>query len=407
MAKKVSKRKQEKQLTKKQIARSIREKQQRKRLLIGLTIVGFLILLVIAYAVVNEMVLKPSEPVAKVNGEKIPLKEYQKYVLYTYDQSSQRLQQYQAFQAQYDPDGKMGLFRSQIEQLQAMLQNPEQLGSTVLDQMIDDTLVEQAARERNISVSPEEIESRIHQMFGYDPNAPTPTPTPITATKVISGTPVPTPVPPMTREQFEKNYQEFIQRISTKDDMSEDDFRDIVRKQILKEKLQEKIGEEKVPPTAEEVHARHILISFSTSTKDGVPTGRSPELALARAISITQQLQKGADFAELAKKYSDDPGSKEEGGDLGWFPRGVMVREFEDAAFSLKPGEISDPIKTQYGFHIIQVLEKDPNHELDESTLESLRQKAYQEWFTDYKAKAKIERFWSADKMPELPTATP
>ncbi len=407
MSKKVSKRKQEKQVTKKQIARSIREKQQRRQLLIGLGIVGFLILFVIAYAVVNEMVLKPSEPVAKVNSEKIPLKEYQKYVLYTYDQTSQRLQQYRAFQAQYDPDGKMGLFKSQVEQLQATLQNPDQLGSTVLDQMIDDTLVEQAARERNITVSPDEIESRIHQMFGYDPNAPTPTPTPITATKTITGTPAPTAVPPMTKAQFEKSYQEFLQRISTKDKMTEEDFRNIVRAQILKEKLQEKIGEEKVGPTAEEVHARHILISFSTGTKNGAPAGRSPELALARAISITQQLQKGADFAELAKKYSDDPGSKDKGGDLGWFPRGVMVKEFEDAAFSLKPGEISDPIKTQYGFHIIQVLEKDPNHKLDESTLKTLRQKAYQEWFADYKAKAKIERFWSADKMPKLPTEIP
>ena len=92
---------------------------------------------------------------------------------------------------------------------------------------------------------------------------------------------------------------------------------------------------------------------------------------------------------------------------MGWFGRGRMVKEFEDAAFRLKPGEISDPIKTQYGFHIIQVLEKDPDHKLDESTLKSLRQKAYQEWFADYKAKAKIERFWSAEKMPELPTATP
>ncbi len=407
MAKKVSKRKREKQVTKKQIARSAREKHQRKQLMIGLGIVGLLILFVAAYAVVNEMILKPSQPVAKVNGEKIPLNEYQKYVLYTYDQTNQRLQQYRAFQAQYDPKGKMGLFKSQIQQLETMIQNPKQLGNTVLDQMIDDSLVRQSAKERKITVSPDEIEARIQKMFGYDPNAPTPTPTPITATKVISGTPVPTPVPPMTKAQFKKSYQEFLQQISTKDHMTENDLRDIVRDQILKEKLQEKIGEEKVAPTAEEVHARHILISFSTATNNGAPTGRTPEMALARAISITQQLQKGADFAELAKKYSDDPGSKDKGGDLGWFPRGIMVKAFEDAAFSLKPGEISDPVKTQYGFHIIQVLEKDPNHKLDKATLESLRQKAFQKWFADYKAKAKIERFWSADKMPKLPAGTP
>jgi parvulin-like peptidyl-prolyl isomerase len=73
---------------------------------------------------------------------------------------------------------------------------------------------------------------------------------------------------------------------------------------------------------------------------------------------IKKKLENGEDFAELAKKYSDDPGSKNKGGDLGFFTKGRMVPEFESAAFSLKPGELSDPVKTDFGYHLIEVQEK-------------------------------------------------
>jgi peptidyl-prolyl cis-trans isomerase D len=68
----------------------------------------------------------------------------------------------------------------------------------------------------------------------------------------------------------------------------------------------------------------------------------------------------GADFAALARQYSEDPGSKDSGGDLGWFPRGRMVKEFEDAAFKLSPGEISEPIKSQFGYHILKLEGRKP-----------------------------------------------
>lgn len=74
--------------------------------------------------------------------------------------------------------------------------------------------------------------------------------------------------------------------------------------------------------------------------------------------SIREQLVAGGDFAVLAKQYSQDPGSAATGGDLGWFKRGVMVKEFEDAAFALEPGVLSEIIETQYGYHILLVTEK-------------------------------------------------
>ena len=108
--------------------------------------------------------------------------------------------------------------------------------------------------------------------------------------------------------------------------------------------------------TPERVKVRHILIKTEGKPKDEVPKLK------AKAEDILKQLQHGADFAELAKKNSEDPGSAEKGGELGWIVRGQTVPNFEKAAFSLKPGDLSGVIETEYGFHIIQVEDKQAAH---------------------------------------------
>jgi peptidyl-prolyl cis-trans isomerase D len=108
--------------------------------------------------------------------------------------------------------------------------------------------------------------------------------------------------------------------------------------------------------TPERVHARHILLSTANKPKEEVPKIQ------AQAEALLKQIKSGGDFAELAKKNSQDPGSAQKGGDLGWVSRGQMVKNFEDAVFTLKPNEISNVVTTEYGFHIIQVLEKQPAH---------------------------------------------
>jgi parvulin-like peptidyl-prolyl isomerase len=117
------------------------------------------------------------------------------------------------------------------------------------------------------------------------------------------------------------------------------------------------------PTEAEQVHAVHILVDTEDKGKE-----------------VLSKLTAGTAFADLAKEYSTDTGSATQGGDVGWFPRGAMVPEFEEAAFSLGIGETSGLVQTEYGYHIIKVLEK-AVRPLDAQFLEQSQQTALQAWF--------------------------
>ena len=116
------------------------------------------------------------------------------------------------------------------------------------------------------------------------------------------------------------------------------------------------------------VHARHILLmTIDPSTR--MPLTTNSVAAKRKQIEdIRKQILGGADFATLAKQYSEDPGSKENGGELPEFSRGQMVPEFEAAAFALGTNQVSEVVTTQYGFHVIKVLDKTPAKKIDFTT---------------------------------------
>ncbi|MGZ8391843.1 MAG: peptidylprolyl isomerase [Gemmatimonadales bacterium] len=105
---------------------------------------------------------------------------------------------------------------------------------------------------------------------------------------------------------------------------------------------------------------RPATLSFRQIVISPQPSPGAKARTKAQADSIVLELRKGADFATAARRFSQDPGSKEQGGSLNWFRRGVMVPEFEQVAFSLKPGVVSDPVESPFGFHIIQVERAQP-----------------------------------------------
>jgi peptidyl-prolyl cis-trans isomerase C len=125
-----------------------------------------------------------------------------------------------------------------------------------------------------------------------------------------------------------------------------------------------------VPTTADQVHARQILVFDATL-----------------ADTIEQKLVSGSDFATLALQY--DP---QTGGDLGWFPRGYLTQpEVEAAAFSLEAGKYSQVIHSKIGYHIIQVIERDPKHILSPDALQLFQHQALQKWVNDQRSKAQIQ----------------
>jgi peptidyl-prolyl cis-trans isomerase C len=144
----------------------------------------------------------------------------------------------------------------------------------------------------------------------------------------------------------------------------------------------------KAQPPQEEIHARHILL----------PDEAAAKAALAR-------VKAGEDFAKVATELSKDPAGQ--GGDLGWFTKDRMVPEFADAAFKLKPGEVSEPVKSQFGWHIIKVEGKrtktfPPFDQVKEQAARYVQQKAQSDLVQGLRKDAKIERF---DEAPAKPTA--
>lgn len=186
-------------------------------------------------------------------------------------------------------------------------------------------------------------------------------------------------------QQFRNVRQRFRTEIEFRNELARSGFQtpeeyrrwltDDQRKAALRNRLMSKLQQEDklkpVQPTEKEMQAyfdqfkdrlpqRPPTIGFKNIVIAPQPQALAKQHTLAQADSIVRELRSGADFAIAARRFSQDPASAEQGGDLGWFRRGSMVKEFEMVAFGIKPGVVSDPVESPFGYHIIQVQRVQP-----------------------------------------------
>ncbi|MBN1887009.1 MAG: peptidylprolyl isomerase [Thermoflexales bacterium] len=214
------------------------------------------------------------------------------------------------------------------------------LQEQVLDQVIDRSLLRQVAQQEGITIDPEKTEAEVVDLQ---------------ADILESG-------------EF-SDWASFL----TENGLTEESIRALMAEGLMTEAMLARHGGS---TTAEQVHASHILVETEEKGQE-----------------VLDKLDQGEDFAKLAAEYSIDTGSKGDGGDLGWFPRGMMVSEFEEAAFALKAGETSSLVKSDYGYHIIRVIEKGEK-ELDEAFYEQVQQQQYEAWLEAQKVKISVKRLY-------------
>jgi parvulin-like peptidyl-prolyl isomerase len=424
--------------TRKQIALSRRGKEQLRLIYIGLGAVAALILIVLAIGLYQTYVLEPNSPVASVNEVEISTREYQnrvRYERFLLDLQAQQLIQQQAALAEPGNEQLAQLLGQQFEQMAQRLQLQRAgVDRQALDDIIEDRLVEAEAQKRGISATPEEVNEAINRILAQQAGGytalevtetataraeasataalwtPTPTFTPsptltptevltasesITPTATPANTPTPAPTPTLVvidENTLTTNYTNWLTTLANNTDLDEMQYRQIIQVNVLREKLQKAIGDE-TPRVAEQARARHILVETEDEAKQ-----------------VIERLKKGEDFATLAMELSKDTGSGAEGGDLGFASRGRFVKPVDDAIFTLPIGQISDPIQTDFGWHVIEVLERE-ERELPPSDYLQSQRLAYNDWLQKAREAANVQDFWTAQKVPResqlsLPTPT-
>jgi foldase protein PrsA len=211
----------------------------------------------------------------------------------------------------------------------------------VLDQVIDQILLHQLASEEGITATPEEVDAEIAEI--------------------------------QAQIQQDGSFADWDSFLAA-NNLTEELIRSLLADQILADGLAEIHSDSSV---VEQVNASHILVETEETGQE-----------------VLDKLDAGEDFAALAAEYSTDPGSKDQGGDLGWFPRGMMVPEFEEAAFALEAGETSELVQSDFGFHIIRVHDKG-EREMDPELAAQVKSQQFQAWFAAQRAEAGIERLYT------------
>jgi parvulin-like peptidyl-prolyl isomerase len=395
--------------TRKHLARAERDRRIRISLLAGTGVILLAVFGLLGYGWYDSHVIQPRQPVAEVNGEIITGGAFHSRVLFA---QRDLLAQYQNYQQLLsflgsDPQSLQSI-QTQLDRLQTQLADPQVLGQSLLDQMVAEVLIQQEAENRGIEVSQADIDRALEESAGfYAEGTPTPQPVPTATAGEPTREPSPsatsepaavaptatsqaevvqpevgleetvdpnaTPLPTATvytREVYQANYDAYITSLRAAG-IDEGTVQAVWRAQLYRERLRETFADQ-VPKEQEQVWARHILVADQ-----------------AQAQELLGRIQAGESWEALAAEFSEDSSNKDQGGDLGWFGRGIMVEPFEQAAFAGAVGEVVGPVETDFGWHLIEIL----GHEvrpLDPDRYDSELSRVFNEWLDQAREQADV-----------------
>lgn len=369
----------------------------------SVTVIAVVIVVLVGITFFYDQVIVPNQTVATVNGEAITVAQFRERIRFERVRLSQDVNNIVAQAQAFGIDANQFLQQEPYVSWVNELQFPDQLGQRVLDDMVDDKLASQEAQKLGISVDDSAVQDRINSFFGYDPTqvasigleptatlVPTETPTPF-----VSPTPSPTPLPTATptpapestaeateeatalptvppaptqsaqerQSQFEQNVRDFRSGIRQNALVSDSVIDDYFKRQALQRAVGLSLLSEGNKTTY--VNVRHILVATEE-----------------QALDIVEALKNGESFADLARALSTDTGSGSNGGELDWAPAYQYVPEFKQASLTLEIGAISDPVQTQFGYHILQVRARE-EREVSGSDLDNAASALYTEWLTN------------------------
>lgn len=224
----------------------------------------------------------------------------------------------------------------------------------ILEGLIKETIILQKAKEQGIEVKEEEVNVEIEKM------------------KEASG--------------GEENFKNSLEQ----NNITEDYLREGMRNEMIMNQYREKFMNDL------EITDQAVK-EYYEANKEGYEQAKVRHILVEKeeeAVEIINQLENGADFTELASEKSIDPGSASNGGVYDYFPRGRMVPQFEEVAFTLEPGKISEPVQTDYGYHIIEVIDrKDTFEELEDIVIQDFKAKKFNDKVEELREEADVKTF--------------
>jgi len=366
---------QEKTLTRKQAARHERDLRA-QRIITGVAIgLAVLVVSILGYGLLTEVVLKGRTPVAKVGDVPITTDQFQARVRYQRVQIKYQINQYQSLLDQLTSTEN----QSYAQQIQISIANLENqlsadmanvLGGDVLDQMVEEELVRQAAPEYGLQVSDEEVTRQVESLFGYDSTAV------ITSSETMTGTQA-----PITAEEYQQAYQNFQNNVLKVSELTDAQFRQMVAADLLKTQLQA-VFSATVATTADQVKITYLV----TDTQEVAQAWRAQIESGANPISLTEQFNTG--------------------GELPWLPVGYLSSQLgadvEKAAFNTPVGQTSEPVLGSDNRYYLLYVQGHEERPLDDYFLQQARDEKYNQWLEEQR-QSKLQTFDWQSVVPTTP----